>query len=503
MRSKKALMSTAMAFLLQVTNIISALIIPKLIISHYGSSVNGLLSSITQFLGYVSLLQLGVGGVTRAALYKPLANKDTMQVSRVIRATEKFYQKIALISGVYIGALAILYPFITHTSFEWEYVSTMVLIIGVSTFVQYFFGFPYRLLILADQRSYIYDATQIIAVVMNVLITIVLIKANCSAHMVKLGSSVVFVMQPIVLNIYVKRKYKIQRKVAPDNDALEQRWAGMGYSLADFIHRKTDMLVLTVLSSLTEVSVYSVYAIVTNGLNSIITMATNSFQAVLGDMNAKAEIQNLKRTFGIYSFIVHTIATTVFSVAIIMIIPFVHLYTSGIADADYVRPTFAFLILFAEFIYCLRQPYQSMVIAAGKFRETQKGAIIEACINIIISLLIVKKMGIVGVAIGTCMAMLYRTADLAWYLVKNILHLSFVDILKRYLVSVMIFLFAFVLSNALKIQTNSYSAWFMYSVVCVALSGCLVIGVNCLLFKNDFMNIKQKVKGLYIFRGRR
>ena len=39
----------------------------------YGSDVNGLVSSITQFLGYIALVEGGVGGVIRAALYKPLA----------------------------------------------------------------------------------------------------------------------------------------------------------------------------------------------------------------------------------------------------------------------------------------------------------------------------------------------------------------------------------------------------------------------------------------------
>ena len=113
MRSKKALISMIVAFILQIVNIISGLIVPRMIIGTFGSSVNGLISSITQFLGYISLLQLGVGGVTRAALYKPLAYSNTEQISKVIKATDIFFKKIAILSGLYIGILALVYPYIT------------------------------------------------------------------------------------------------------------------------------------------------------------------------------------------------------------------------------------------------------------------------------------------------------------------------------------------------------------------------------------------------------
>ena len=62
--------------ILQVTTICSGLIIPRLIIKTYGSNVNGLISSITQFLSYIALLEGGIGGVIKAVLYKPLLNKD-------------------------------------------------------------------------------------------------------------------------------------------------------------------------------------------------------------------------------------------------------------------------------------------------------------------------------------------------------------------------------------------------------------------------------------------
>ena len=90
MRSKSAILSTVTSILLQVLNIISALIIPRMIIAAYGSDVNGVISSITQFLGYVSLLQAGVGAAFRASLYKPLSDGDKNRLSVIVKAGSIF-----------------------------------------------------------------------------------------------------------------------------------------------------------------------------------------------------------------------------------------------------------------------------------------------------------------------------------------------------------------------------------------------------------------------------
>src|SRR5690606_14531980 len=97
MRSKKAIANIIISLLYQIVAIICGLIVPRLIISTFGSSVNGLISSITKFLGYIVFLEAGVGGVVRAALYKLLAEKSVEKISAINKATEKFVRAIGLI----------------------------------------------------------------------------------------------------------------------------------------------------------------------------------------------------------------------------------------------------------------------------------------------------------------------------------------------------------------------------------------------------------------------
>ena len=89
MRSKKTVLNIFSSLSLQIIVIISSLIVPKLIISSFGSDVNGLVTSITQFLAYITLLESGIGPVVKAALYKPLATKNKHEIVNILKSTEK------------------------------------------------------------------------------------------------------------------------------------------------------------------------------------------------------------------------------------------------------------------------------------------------------------------------------------------------------------------------------------------------------------------------------
>ncbi|MFR9276351.1 MAG: hypothetical protein ACLVLC_09995 [Finegoldia magna] len=73
----------------------------------------------------------------------------------------------------------------------------------------------------------------------------------------------------------------------------------------------------------------------------------------------------------------------------IMIIPFIDIYTENFNDTNYVLPVFAVLMVIAQASYCIRIPYETMIRAAGHYKETQLSSIIEAALNILISVILV------------------------------------------------------------------------------------------------------------------
>jgi len=101
-RKKRLALNTSTSLFYQVVTIICGFILPRLILKSFGSEVNGLVNSITQFLAIISFLELGVGAVIQSSLYKPLAEKDDEQISRVIVSGQKFFSKLAKILTVYV-----------------------------------------------------------------------------------------------------------------------------------------------------------------------------------------------------------------------------------------------------------------------------------------------------------------------------------------------------------------------------------------------------------------
>ena len=114
----------------RIVRIISGLILPRLILLYFGSTTNGLVASIRQFLSIITFLDLGVGSVVQSALYRPLAQKDNEQISAVLFAARNYFKKIAYILVVYIGLLIVFYPFFIDSIFE--FLPTVFLILSLS-----------------------------------------------------------------------------------------------------------------------------------------------------------------------------------------------------------------------------------------------------------------------------------------------------------------------------------------------------------------------------------
>ncbi len=421
MRGKKAIFNIIATLGLQLANIISGLIVPNLIIKQYGSDVNGLIVSVTQFLNYISLLDGGAGGVIKAALYAPLAQKNNKKVSSVLVAAKQFFHKIALVFCVYIAIFMLIYPRFVESVFSFWYIASLVLIIGSTSVIRYVFGVTYQLLVQADQKAYVYDCIRIFGLLFHVLFTLILVRFHVSIQTIKLFSLIAFTMEPMILVIYVRKCYRILSDADPDKRAISQRWDGFGQHIAYFIHTNTDVVILTIFSTVSEISVYSVYSLIAAGLKNVIYALSNGFSAMLGDMIAKGERAQVRYTFEMLEWVNTLLTFDVFATASVMIMPFVRIYTRGVDDADYLRLGFALLILGAEMVYCLRFPMVVTANAAGHYRQTKKGAFWEAGINILLSVCLVRSMGLLGVAIGTLAGMTYRTIDYIRYMEKNIL----------------------------------------------------------------------------------
>lgn len=496
MRSKRAIKNILTSLLQQIVTLICGLIVPRAIIGSFGSNVNGLLSSITQFLSYITLLEAGIGPVIKSALYKPIAQKDKAQIEKILKASQKFFKIVSGILVIYLIVLCFIYPLIVSAEFEVGYTVSLILIIAISTFAEYFFGMVYKLYLQAEQKTYITSSIQILTTIMNVIIVITLIRFGTNIQIVKLGSTIIFVLRPILQNIYVKKKYNINFQKVKEKYELKQKWDGLAQHIAGVVHNNTDVAILTIFTGTTEVSVYTVYLFVINGVKNLVQALTGGVDASFGDMIAKNEIESLNKSFKTYELFYFTLITIVYIVAIVMILPFVKVYTMGITDANYYRPLFAILIVLAEMIWSVRLPYSSITLAAGHFKETRKGAWVEVFTNLMLSIILVFNFGMVGVAIGTLVAMIIRTIEFMYHTSKYILKRSLKEDIKRMLVLLIEILIivpiGFYISKY--IEVTSYATWVILAIV-VGIIGSILVGtINGIVYKKNLKELLTMVK---------
>lgn len=490
-RLRKTYLNSIWLIINQVVAFIVSLILPRLIISTYGSAYNGMISSITQFLGFISILRLGVAGASRVSLYKSLAEGDIKKTSGIVKATEKYMQKIGYVIIAYVGILSIVYPYILRGNYSYAEVAVLVVAIGIGTFAQYFFGITYQTLLAADQRLYVYNAVQTATVVANCVLSSVLILAGLSIQIVKLCASIIYLVNPIFLNYYVSRKYNINKKCEPDNSALEQRGDVMGHSIANIVHENTDMIVLTIFCNVSIVSVYSVYNLVMGGLRQVLNIFTYSSEAVLGNMWAKGEQDSIRRNLSYFEYMVGSFISIVFPCTIVLILPFVFLYVKGINDVEYVLPVYALIIIIAQIFFCFRTPYLSLVQAAGHYKETKRGAYFEAAINLILSVVLVQLVGIVGTAVGTLAANVFRTAQYSSYVSKHLVKRSNLIVVKRllwiFLNNIVVVLLCYPFTS--RIASLSWSKWVGCGIASMAISVICCFVSSIIFFRNDFKGL--------------
>jgi len=494
MKKRITLFNIITSLLMQLIGIISGLIVPRLILASFGSNVNGLVSSIGQFLKFISLVEGGITGVIMANLYKPLVDRDMEKASSVLVAAKKFYQKIAYIFIVYTIIIGLIYPLFVDSGFSYWYVFTLTCIISIGTMLEYMVSLTLSTLLNADKKAYVISLTTIVTTILNIGITYVVVRVYPDVILLKFASSILFVIKPIVYSIYIKKNYDINWKANQNNELIKERWNGFAINFAFFIHSCTDITILTFLTDLKTVSVYGVYNLIIGKVNILVHSLTASIEPTIGHAYAKADLKEMHDKMDLYEFIIFFAVGFLFSITGLLITPFVMIYTRGITDADYYQPLFAAALVLAEALYLLRSPHVSLAYSANRFKDISIPAYIEAGINIVASLILVKIWGILGVSIGTVLGMAYRMVFHVHYTHKIIPDRRPLIFYKKLVIISGMVVLGIVISNICYPFTNfTLQQWVLHGIFYSFVFGLLALITSICFFNKEIRYILKYI----------
>lgn len=492
-RQKRASINAATTLANQVLATVCGILIPWAMIDTFGSEAYGATTSVAQFLSYISLLEGGIGRAARGELYKPLADGDVQSISRVFLAVKRFFRTVGLAFLGYAVVLALCYYDIADVeAFSREYIFWLVLVIAIGKMAEFMGGYSNITLFNADQRQYVPNLVVMGTNVLNVILIVALCRSGWDMLWVKLGSSLVFVLKPVIYTLYRRRNYRIVP--TKERAVLKNRWTAIGQHMAYFIQNNIAVFLLTVFADLKYVAVYSVYHLISYSLRNIVTSLGGGMEAMFGDMIAKGEQEALRGAYRRYKFVLTALTVTLFGAAMVLILPFVRLYTYGVTDANYIQPLFAVILLLGDAVYCLTLPCYNLPIAAAKLKESRAGAYGEAIINVVVSLALVFWDPLLGVAIGTLAAMIFKSVYLMVFSAKNILHHGWRKMLRDYFLTVCV-LTALAVAGMWGIQfvhIDSYLRWILCGFCAVGVTGFVALFFVAVLHPGEIRNVLKK-----------
>lgn len=494
MRSLSTLKNVIMSLAYEIMLILFGLIVPRLIIETYGSEVNGLTSTITHILSILNLLQAGAVGASIFRMYKPVADKDYLEVSKIIDSSKRYFSKIGVI---FLVLVLIVTPFMSvGTESElgvWEKALAFV-ILGLNGAFYFFFTSWFDILFSSHQKRFVLSIAGIVdrVIYYGLLFVIIFLKL----HFIWMYVAVLIGTCAKIAYLYIiyRKEFKpLLVKVAPDPSFKIQN---KGYLLCNQIAAQAvdgmPTVMITSIAGLASASVYAVYNLVQNMIKMVVRTIQLSVSEVFGNLVVSAGDERVRRVYELMEFVFFLVAVILCCCAGFLFMPFIYLYTDcNSLDVTYMYPILAVIIVAYDVMYCMYMPTYTLTNVYGLFRETYLQAIISAVIAIAGAL--------VGGLIYWPLVMLgpvfYYLSSLVFRLIvakRKVPWLRMSSFIRRIVMVVLSVTLSITLSTA--IYNNGYLAswwqWIFHGVLC-GLTVMGIVGVYSLVFE------RAAVKGVF------
>ncbi|MBF7097341.1 lipopolysaccharide biosynthesis protein [Alkalibacter mobilis] len=422
MRTKRFLYNSASFALLQAATIAGGLVLTRMYLTTYGSEINGLVSSVVQFVSYFSYVEAGLGTALIYALYKPLANNDQSEIDGIVTLAKDSYIKASAIYFALVIGLSAIYPFIVKNETTGTLtIFLLVLVIGTFGALEFFTMAKYRVLIIADQKEYVISIVLLLAYIVNFAITAFMISLNANIVLVRTVPLVSFLLRVMLLSSYVKKYYPyITYKEPAEEKYLKRRWDALIMKLSVSINTSAPIVIISVFSSLKMASVYSIYNMVFSGLIAITSIFTAGVSALFGNIVANNETEKLKEVQDQFEFFIFGITAVLYACALILINPFISIYTKGVTDIEYSNNLYGYLFVVWGILFNIRIPYTALINSSGLYRETRNVNIIQVFVLISMGIIAIQFFEMTGVLAAMVISVLYWVIGLIMAVKKSI-----------------------------------------------------------------------------------
>ena len=398
---KNVLGNFANSLVLNLLRFVSRIVFVKVLSDVY-LGVNGLLSNV---LGLLALAELGIGTAISYSLYKPLANKDDEKCRSLMKFYKKAYRIIAIIVLILGLILLPFLPWFIKDTTGIDNLSLIYLIFLGNMVISYLFSYK-RTLITADQKNYkITPFLMFYNFLMTTLqIVILIVFKNYILYL--LVQTVCIVLENITVNTYITKKYPYLKNINKADPIDSNELAGiktnikalMLHKIGSYVLTATDNIVISKFIGIVTVGVYSNYVLIYNTISNFIYMFVSNVTASFGNLIASGNKKKIYSVFKEMDFIAYCL----YGVSAICLIFVFNPFIEFVFGEKFVLPFIVVVLIMVNYyLVGINQVPITIQSAAGAYKYDKYIPLVEATLNVIVSVILVQYIGLPGVLIGT------------------------------------------------------------------------------------------------------
>ena len=498
-RTANSIKNILSGFLGQFVTIILGFINRTVFINCLATEYLGVNGLFTNILSMLSLAELGIGTAIIYALYRPLADRDEKQISKLMNFYSKAYISIGIV--IFIVGIALI-PFLHFIiKSEPNIVENIYLIYFIylfNTAISYFFSYKSSLII-ADQKNYIVLLTGYAVNIFQTISQIVILYTTKNFLLYLIVQSICVVINNVLISVIADKQYpfiKENKKLKLEKNEVKELISNVKalviVKISGILVNNTDNIIISYFSGLKAIGLCSNYTLLINIINTILNQIFSGVTASVGNLNAKEDDKIKKDFFDLLNFCNFWLYGFA-SIGIVVLINDV--ITLWIGN-KFILPIEIPIILAVNFYMVgMQNAVWTYKNTMGIFKQGRYILFFTAGINLVLSIYLGDKMGLFGILLATAIARLFTNTWMDPYVVyKYGLDSNPLEYLFKYIKYIVILIFTgnltLFLSNM--IQYSIYVTFLLRLIICLFLPNIIFL---ILFFRTkEFKYILNKVK---------
>lgn len=483
-RVQSAAKNIAFGYIGNLTTQLLGFILRTVFISYLGDTLNGINDLYTGILSVLSLAELGVGTALNYSLYGPVARKDYEKIKSYMQLYKKAYRVIGLVIAVIGLAIS---PFLPYLVKQPQGVSVRDLtlyyfIFLFNTVSTYFVAYKYSLAY-AEQKNYIQTNTITITKMITVTLQIAVIVTTRNFYLYLLTAAAVELIQKIFISWYLNRLYpylkdKNVKKLSKEEtgEVVTKTKALVFHKVGDVARLQTDSMIISAFINVTLVGFVGNYNMILNSVANFVNIIFNSVLSSFGNLIATESKEKQYDVFKVYRFFACWIYGFSAVGFFLLLTPFIVIWQGNekVLAAGVVA-----CILIDYYFKGDRIVLSNFKTAAGVFEQDKYLALIQGVVNLILSIVLVQKIGLVGIYIGTIVSGLIANITKPFIIYKVCFEKSvktyFLDSVKYLAVLGGILVLLTWIKQFVMPQVTVLSFIVMFIVICVVFNGIFLL----------------------------